>query len=526
MVEGRYEIYGYNPTTGEEHLKHTQKNLITDYGLNYFGSGAKTKTSNSDWNITDCGVWLRDFPEPTTLLEELPLKYLTAPLDEDFRTHFVFNHNRDPSTVSHKRFDDGENCYIETTLKYSFDQGAISGDMFGAYIGTANSYGSRAYIKYSDPRMYPWQYNPDSTSSTYIYDHAFSVFSALKFKNEEGESISIPVDPIEQIFIHYTVRKYLPKYVAPKKFTFTTKQGTVHECKVKPRDWDSNYNGSDRNWTNSGYDYARTAFRKFSPTYSETYLGFRVYNEDGSSNTEWSNSNIGMGIKSYVPYSYTQEVWYSLNIHAFNKSIAYADFYNTMGSVRAYFDPPIPKDNTLATSFSMSWGWGREEDLVVGFDKINITNPNFSEGLAGWTVADSSEIQSFNEDEHPVASLRSRNTSETISQEIDLSSKILENRRITIKYRAKGNRASVQSIELDFKDVDNVVLGSSTIDCSGNSVSNIENTLFEKHTIPEEYFTAQTIEMKINLSTENSEDAYISVTGLEFLINDMTEIVG
>lgn len=525
MVEGRYEIYGYNPSTGEEHLKHTQNNLITDYGLNYFGSGAKTKTSNSDWNINDCGVWLRDFPEPTVLLEEFPLKYLTAPLDEDFRTHFVYNHNRSPSTVDHKRFDDGENCYIETTIRYSFDQGAISGDMFGAYIGTANSYGSSAYINYRDPRMYPWLYNPKSTGATSIYDHAFSVFSALKFKNEEGESISIPVDPIEQIFINYTVRKYLPKYAAPKKFTFTTKQGTIHECKVKPRDWDSNYNGSSRSWSSYGYDSARTAFRKFSPNYSETSSGFVVYDGNGSSISD-SNSNIWMSVRGYVPYSFTQGVGYGLNIHAFNKPIAYADFYNTMGSVRAYFDPPIPKDNTLATSFSMSWGWGREEDLVLGFDKISLTNPNFSEDLTGWSVEDPSNIVPLTENGFSVASLRTRNTSETISQEIDLSSKILENRRITIKYRAVGSRASVQSIVLDYKDVEGVVLGASTIDCSKNSISNIENTLFEKCIIPEEYFTAQTIEMKINLSTENSADAYISITGLEFLINDMSEIVG
>lgn len=526
MVEGHYEIYGYNPSTGEEHLKHTQNNLITDYGLNYFGSGAKTKTSNSDWNVNDCGVWLRDFPDPTTLLEELPLKYLTAPLDEDFRTHFVYNHNRDPSTVNHKRFDDGETCYIETTLRYSFDQGAIDGDMFGAYIGTADSYGSNAYIKYSDPRMYPWKFNPDSTGSTYIYDHAFSIFSALKFKNEEGESISIPVDPIEQIFINYTVRKYLPKYVAPKKFTFTTKQGTIHECKVKPRDWDSNYNGSRRSWDRYDYDSARTAFIKFRPNYSETKRGFVVDDGDGSSDSEWNNSSIGMSVRGYVPYSYTQEVGYSLNIHAFNKPIAHADFYNSMGSVRAYFDPPIPKDNTLATSFSMSWEWGRGEDLVLGFDKISLTNPNFSEDLTGWVDEETSNIVPFTEGDYSVASLRSSNTSGIISQEIDLSSKILENRRITIKYRAVGSKASVQSIELDYKDVDGAVLGSSTIDCSKNSISNIENTLFEKHNIPEEYFTAQTIEMKINLSTDNSEDAYISITGLEFLINDMTEIVG
>ena len=69
-ISGRYEIQILRHETGELETVHEQDNLITDYGLNFFGIGSKTITTKTDWELNRCAVWLKDFPDPTTSLTE------------------------------------------------------------------------------------------------------------------------------------------------------------------------------------------------------------------------------------------------------------------------------------------------------------------------------------------------------------------------------------------------------------------------------------------------------------------------
>ena len=92
-----------------------------------------------------------------------------------------------------------------------------------------------------DLRMYPWDYDSGSSEYRYVYDHVFSIFSAIQFKNEDGEPKTIPVTEIEQIFIKYTIRKYFPKYSPPKTFTITTSVGTTHDVIVRANWGDREY---------------------------------------------------------------------------------------------------------------------------------------------------------------------------------------------------------------------------------------------------------------------------------------------
>ena len=520
MIEGKYTVVSKNTLTGVETIKHEQVNLITDYGLNYFGENSKTKTTNSNWELEDCGVWLEDFAEPSVLLEELPLTYLTGTLEEPFRNHFVYNYNTTPTLTNNRTFDDGTSCYIESTMMYTFNQGALVGDMFGVYLGCSNPYGTSSHIKYNDKRVYPWYYNPKSTSGgTSIQDHAFSIFSALKFKDDSGVNTSIPVTSIEQIFIRYTLRRYLPKYVAPRVFNFETDAGTSHVCTIEPRYWDPNYNGSY-------YSNSRSAFTKFRSFNAENSSSIGVFG--GGSSTSASSGTTGFysGNYAYVNNSYRQGTSYSMSIEFFNKPIEYIDFYNTMGSVRAVFTPPIPKDNTLSTSFQLYWGWGREEDLITNFEDISVINPNFEEDLSGWDIGIDSPLIHFIQREKPSLSLRIPNKNVTFSQTLDISDTILEDRRITCKFKLEGVTANLASITLEFLTNEDEVLSTTVLGTSNMSVGSLNSPLFVQKNIPVEAITAQKIKATFKLSTNSGAGSYISITDIEFILNNITAITG
>lgn len=528
MIVGKYTVMSRNTLTGEETVKHEQENLITDYGLNYFAEGSRTKTANASWELKDCGVWLKEFPEPSVLLEELPLKYLTGLLDSDIRTHFVYNHNTTPtSAYSDVKYDDGEVCYTEATLTYTFNQGAIVGDMHGVYLGCVDAYGPNGYINYNDGRMYPWLYNKNSGGATYIYDHAFSIFSAIKFKDAEGLNTVIPVVPVEQIFIKYTLRRYLPKYVPPRKFNFTTEAGTSHVCTIEPRYWDANYNGSYYDNYNYGDGTKRSAFSKFRTHNSETSQAVGIYTTDSSGTTATNGTgNISITTKGYTNYSYKQDVTYYLNIHYYNKPIKFIDFYNTMGSVRATFEPPLPKDNTLATTFDLGWGWGREEDLVTNFERVTVVNKDFETNLTGWTLEESSPLIHYVQSTVPSVSLRAKNKQAKISQVLDVSQTIIENRRVTCKFKLEGVSASLANITFTYLTTEDVVLATDVVNTSTTAITNIKTPQYIQRNVPVEAITAQKIKVTLNLSTNNSDSSYISVAGIDVLLNNVTAISG
>ena len=521
MIVGKYTVMSRNSETGEEVVRHVQDNLITDYGMNYFGSDAKTKTANAEWSLKDCGVWLKDFPDPTIQLEELRLDYLTGLLETEIRTKFVYNYNRNPYESGNITFDDGKVCYIETTYTYAFDQGAIVGDMYGAYIGCVDNYGTQAYINHSDPRMYPWLYAPNKVGATYIYDQVFSIFSALKFKDAEGLPKFLPVQPIEQIFINYTLRRYLPKYVPPKVFNFETEAGTSHICKIEPTYWDTDYYGY---WNTYSY---RNAFTKFKTSYADKYQSLTLYNPAGAG-VSYPHTNDYMGISAvpYIPYSYKQNIIYSLSISCYNQPISKIDFYNSMGAMRATFTPPIPKDNTLATSFTMGWGWGRQEDLITNFVPIYLTNPKFTPDLTGWTIPEITSLITYNQREQTSVSLRVKDKVESLSQVLDVSQQILEDRRVTVQYKSEGNLASLDSIELEYLTAEDVSLVKDLVDTSGNNVSDNTYTKFIQRDVPVAGITAQKIKITLTLKTTNSDNAFISVTDVRLLLNNITPIRG
>lgn len=521
MITGKYAVVSKNIITGEEVVKHTQDNLITDYGMNYFGDGSKTKTANQAWSLKDCGVWLKDFADPTEKLEELRLDYLTGLLQNDIRTKFVYDHNSTPVESNNVLYDDGKVCYIETTNTYTFDQGAIVGDMYGAYIGCVDDYGTQAYINYNDQRMYPWLYSPNRTGATYIYDRVFSIFSALKFRDASGAPKVIPVEPIEQIFIKYTLRRYLPKYVAPKVFNFETEAGTTHSCKIEPTYWDNNYNGF---WSSSSY---RNAFSKFKTTYADKYEGVTVYNVAGTgSSYPQNNNNMGISVQTYIPYSYKQNIVYNLGIECYNQPIAKIDFYNSMGAMRATFTPPVPKNNTLATTFTLGWGWGREEDLITNFTEIPFINSDFNTDLSDWSLSETSPLIHYTEHEKSVVSLRVKNTIETLSQTLDVSSQILENRRITVQYKTEGSFSTLFNIVLTYLDSEDSVLIQDIVSTSSDNISNINDVKFIQKDVPLLGITAQKIKVTFTLKTNNTENAFISLTDLRFLLNNVTPIKG
>lgn len=527
MIQGKYTVMSRNTLTGEETIKHEQNNLITDYGLNYFADGSRTKTANASWELNHCGVWLKEFEEPSVLLEELPLKYLTGLLDSDIRTHFVYNHNTTPtSEYTDVTYDDGETCYVESTYTYTFSQGAIVGDMHGVYLGCANQYGPNGYINYNDGRMYPWLYGQNKSGATYIYDHAFSIFSAIKFKDEEGLNTVIPVVPVEQIFIKYTLRRYLPKYVPPRKFNFSTEAGTSHVCTIEPTYWDANYNGSYYGG-NYGDTSRRSAFSKFRTHNSESYNAVYIHSPDGSSTTAINGtSNISISHRGYTNYSYKQDASYYMNIHFYNKPIDYINFYNTMGSVRATFVPPLPKDNTLATTFVLGWGWGREEDLVTNFEDVSVVNGNFETDLSGWTLEEDSPLIRYVQRDKPSVSLRTRNKQATISQVLDVSQTIIEDRRITCKFKLEGNVANLATIGFIYLSDEDVVLATDVVNTASKPIADNRVPQFVKRVVPKEAITAQKIKLVLTLSTTNSDSAYISVSDIEVILNNVSPIIG
>lgn len=521
MMIGKYTVVSKNTETGEESIKHEQNNLITDYGMNYFAQGSRTTTANAEWSVKDCGVWLKDFPDPSVTQVELPLDYVTGLLQNDIRTKFVFNYGNNPSESGNITFDDGKVCYIETTYTYTFDQGAIVGDMYGAYIGCADTYGTQTYINYSDPRMYPWMYDLKRSGGTYIYDHCFSIFSALKFKDAAGLPILLSVAPIEQIFIRYTLRRYLPKYVPPKVFNFETEAGTSHKCIIEPTYWDEDYNGY---W--STYS-SRNAFTKFKTTYADKYQSLTLYNPSGGSYSyPHNNDTISITVLPYTNYSYKQNIRYSFGINNYNQAIAKIDFFNSMGAMRATFTPPVPKNNTLATSFEMGWGWGREEDLITNFRSILFVNPNFATDLTGWVIPEVTSLINYTQNGKTAISLRTKNKTEVISQTLNLSAEILENRRVTLQYQTEGNLASLFSIKLDYLDSEGVSLATDTIDTSKEVITDINLTKYLQRDVPVAAITAQSVIVSYTLKTNNTDSAFISLTGTRMLLNNLTPIIG
>lgn len=516
MISAKYKIISLDTTTGIESLKHEQSNLITNYGMNYFANGSKTKTTKSDWSLNNCGVWLKDIENPTKLLEELPLLYATDDTSQDFRTTFIFNDDTSPTLISNVRFDDGKECYIESTYEYKFRQGVIKGSVYGVYLGCANSYGPGAYLKDSNNKMYPWYYNPAGTDSHWVYDHIFSIFSAIKFKNEEGLETPITVEPIEQIFIRYTLRKYLPKYISPKTFEFTTDAGTSHTCKVEPRYFDTEFNGS---YYSSN---ERNAFTKFSG-YTENYNRAIVISPTNETLGNTSNSDrFYVSDAAYVNNSYKQSTNYTLNISGFNRPIKYMDYFNSMGSVRATFTPPIPKDNTLETYFNMSWSWGDKEDLKVDFIPLIVYNDNFETDLLGWDLDDASSLIWYEEEDTKGISLRVKNKIQNLSQTHDTSLLTLTNARITTQFKLKGNLGRLSNVKHEFLDEEGLVLATVTKATNNLAVNSFNNNLYTHVEVPVEGSLAKEIRTTFTLVTDNTDNSYITLTGIKISLSNMT----
>lgn len=72
----------------------------------------------------------------------------------------------------------------------------------------------------TEKRRTSW--SPNDNNYQNIYDHVYSIFSAIKLKNPDGSQKIIKVNKLDQLYIRYTLRKYMPKYVSAKSTVITT----------------------------------------------------------------------------------------------------------------------------------------------------------------------------------------------------------------------------------------------------------------------------------------------------------------
>ena len=520
-----YEVCKKNTETGEISVVHTQKNLITDYGLNYFGNGAKTKTTNSNWTLNQCGVWLKDFADPTVELEELYIPYASGADDVDIRTKFLHNVNNNPWSPQYgvTRYDDGKECYLEQTYTYTFPHKYVVGDMYGIYLGCMNATGD--YVRYpkNSLRVYPWEYDSNSNSYIYVYDHVFSIFSAIKFKDEDGQNTTIQIEEIEQLFIKYTLRQYLPKYTSPKEYEMTTSMGTTHRVIVEPTWWDERYH----NGGNDNNNY-RGPFTGYTNNYNTLYGSeLTLFYTDGGSdnyNDYSSYNNYDSYIRPYEDYTYKQATSYYLDLDTANKPIERIYLNNSMGKVRLTFDPPIDKTNERKFNLTFEWGWGRTEDLYVNRGEVVVRNNNFEIDLSEWDLTENSELIYQNLNDKSSVYLSGISKTESISQVLDLTPFILENRRLTVAYESASYYGDLSSFTLEYmNELDEVI---HTQDITSLSDENTEafSKLYKHFNIPEEAYTAQKVNLKLNLETGNRDNSYIAVTNIEVLITNMTPI--
>lgn len=524
MLQAKYEVWSKNTETGEEILKHTQSNLITNYGLNYFGSGSRTKTTNSDWSLNNCGIWLKEFPTPSKELVELSVPYASGAGDLDVRTKFKHNVDQGPWLEGPVRyFDDGEVAYREETLVYPFRHKYIVGDMYGIYLGCFNSTGNQGYYMRKDPRMYPWEYNSGSSDYRYVYDHVFSIFSAIQFKDENGEPKTIPVTEIEQIFIKYTIRKYFPKYSPPKTFTITTSVGTSHNVILRA-------NWGDREYISREYSTNyRRATQKFSPAYSDssqTWSDITLTAPDGTSSNYRDNYNndYSYQVKPYITDSYKQSVNYFFNLNAFNKPIKTIQAANSMGAIVLEIDPPIEKTNEKTLNFTLEWGWGREEDIIVNFSNLVLKNPKFEIDLSDWNLINPDNIVRNTVDNYTALFFSGASKTSSLSQTIELNNANLQNRRIHFKWKQKNSGASIKSIKIEYIDADGGVLDTQTLtDMKDLYYSTFTNT-YSIANISTRGLQAQSLKITYDLASNSSTSAYLAITDLKILLSNMTAL--
>lgn len=525
-LEAYYTLETRNIETGEVKVVHTQKNLITDYGLNYFGSGSKTTTANQNWTLNDCGVWLKDFPEPSIELAELKIPYRTGIETMENRTKFLHNVGNSGSSPSYgtSHYDDGQVCYMEETRTYTFPHKYLVGDMYGVYLGCFQQYGDSSYIKRDSLGTYPWLYNPKSTGHDYVYDHVFSVFSAIKFKDASGLSKSIPITEIEQLFIRYTLRRYLPKYAAPKKYSMTTSLGTSHEVTVEPRWWISNYAGT----TNSSNYYS--PFRSYtnSRTYSE--LGYESVVSFEGSGTYSNYDNVG--VFGYVKDSLKQASRFSYDLNDANGKIKHIDVSSNMGTMRVSFNPPVVKNNERKFNFVLEWTWGREEDLYINRDEIVLVNPNFETDLTGWTTQEGTLLVQNEISGKPTVYLSGTNKTEVISQELPLDSLLtLEDKRLSLTWEMASKNALIGDIMLEYKKPSEEELAPDELVHAQTITGIMNNSSLElsKHythfRIPVEALGATKVEVKIKMRT-NTSDPFLALTNIQSFISNMTPVTG
>ena len=523
-LEAFYTVKSKNLETGNIKTLHTQRNLITDYGLNYFGSGSTTKTSKSAWSLNNCAIWMQDFDEPTVQLEELIVPYKSGIPLLDIRTKFL--HNVGDSGWSPQYsvygFDDGLTCYSEQTRTYTFPHKYIVGDMYGIYLGCFDEFGDYAYFPQNDPRVYPWTYQANSNSSTYTKDHVFSIFSAIKFKDPVTKlPKSIPVAEIEQIFIEYTLRRYLPKYTKPKVYKMTSSMNTEHTVTVQPK-WDTS---TYFNPTQDVNNY-RSPFAKFDTYYQ--YMDVptnQVHYSDGTSESFYDHtSNFSRSVLPYKNNSYRQGCRYYYDLNAANKKIKNITVGCNMGTMHVTFDPPIEKTIERKFNFALEWNWATGDVLQISRDPLAVSNSMFDIDLSDWILEEPTGIIRNELNAVPALYLSGVNKTNTFSQDIDLSEHILTNRRLTILWDSAKKGSSVQELLLEYKDENDLVIHTQNVTNIFSEDSLTFKRSYSQFMIDALAVTGQKVNVKFKLKTGAPADSFIAVNNIQMYITNMTPI--
>lgn len=527
QFEAFYTIKSRNIQTDEVETLHTQSNLITDYGLNYFGRGSRTKTTNSDWSLGNCAIWMKDFDEPNIDLEEILIPYKSGDPALDLRTKFLHNVGNSGSSPQYsvKGFDDGLTCYVEQTRTYTFPHKYIVGDMYGIYLGCFNEFGDYTNYPRNDLRVYPWVYEANNNNSTAIKDHIFSIFSAIKFKDTlTGNNKSIPVTEIEQIFIEYTLRRYLPKYTKPKMYHMTSSMNTQHTVTVQP-----NWNTSTYFAPVADYNNYRSPFNKFDTYYLYSDIGVtnQVHYEDGSIENFSDYTNyFSREVLSYVNNSYKQGSRFFYDLNSANKKIKHVLVGCNMGTMRVTFDPPIEKTLERKFNLALEWNWARGDVLQISRDPLVIFNPYFDSDLSDWTLEDVTSIIRNEVNGKSSLYLSGANKTNTFSQTIDISEHILTNRRFSVIWDSAKKRSNIENLTLEYKDENDVLLHTQIIPSS--SIFSEDSSEFKRSyshfNIDAAGINGQKVTLTFKLKVGNASDDYIAVTNIQMYITNMTPI--
>lgn len=463
-ISGRYEIQILRHETGELETVHEQDNLITDYGLNFFGVNSKTITTKSEWDLNRCAVWLKDFPDPTTSLTEKFLPYKSTPSFED--KHY-FKHGDSERDYNNSYYDDGEICYAETTRSYRFGQGYIVGDVYGVYLGCLDLYDTNSYkyvVNSNREETYPW--SPNDNNYQNIYDHVYSIFSAIRLKNPDGSQKIIKVNKLDQLYIRYTLRKYMPKYVSAKSTVINTSRGTRHTVTVQPQWWERNYAPTAGNQS-----YPINTFQKITNNYVYTNLSaeIRIQDINGSEffSRPYSYDNYSSSASPYVNNSYRQRFNYYINFYTANKNISYVYLGSNFGVMQLKIDPPIEKTDERDFSLSLEWSWGRDGDLYINRDSLVVVNNNFTDpDLSAWNL-NKPTMQTVTErgDKKALTFLSNvQNDTATATTSVDLSAFDLTNTLLNIMWKQSGYGEAVQDVKLTYKAENGDVLATKNLD--------------------------------------------------------------